>query len=111
MNDISQIAEQQRIIIALKVARSFNAQAKIEFRTVFLRGHLMRYRRRILVQGISGGVDSLAGSSWQTQQHFLCQQVVLEIFSSLIDESHRVSTCVGQLYLLVERRKRRHIGI
>jgi hypothetical protein len=29
MNDISQIAEQQRIIIALTVAPSFDAQAKI----------------------------------------------------------------------------------
>jgi hypothetical protein len=36
MNDISQIAEQQRIIIALKIAPSFDAQANIEFRTACL---------------------------------------------------------------------------
>jgi hypothetical protein len=36
MNGISHIAEQQQIIIALKVAPSFDAQANIEFRTACL---------------------------------------------------------------------------
>jgi NAD+ synthase len=59
MNSTNATAEQQRIIEALRVAPSFNAEAEIERRTAFLRDHLIRHQRRSLVLGISGGVDSL----------------------------------------------------
>ena len=59
MNNIQYAVEQQRIIHLLKVAPSYDAQGEIERRTAFLCEHLMRHRRKSLVLGISGGVDSL----------------------------------------------------
>lgn len=51
--------EQQKIIHALKIAPTFNAETEIANRIAFLCDQLVRYQRRSLVLGISGGVDSL----------------------------------------------------
>ncbi|RYF62886.1 MAG: hypothetical protein EOO22_26925 [Comamonadaceae bacterium] len=52
--------EQNRIIAALQVAPSFDAEAEIERRTAFLAGYLRNSGLKTYVLGISGGVDSLA---------------------------------------------------
>jgi NAD+ synthase len=69
MNNIHYGTEQQRIINALKIAPSFDAQAEIARRTAFLSDQLIRHQRRSLVLGISGGVDSLVAG-------FLAQRAV-----------------------------------
>ena len=59
MDQLDYSIEQQRIINALKIAPSFDARAEIARRSAFLRDHLLQFKRRSFVLGISGGVDSL----------------------------------------------------
>jgi NAD+ synthase len=59
MDQLDYSIEQQRIINALRIAPSFDAQAEIARRTAFLRDHLLQFKRHSFVLGISGGVDSL----------------------------------------------------
>jgi NAD+ synthase len=59
MDQLDYSIEQQRIINALKIAPSFDAQAEIARRSAFLRDHLLQFKRHSFVLGISGGVDSL----------------------------------------------------
>jgi NAD+ synthase len=59
MDKTGPTAEQRQIIEVLRIAPAFDAQAEIERRVAFLRNHLISNRRRSLVLGISGGVDSL----------------------------------------------------
>jgi NAD+ synthase len=69
MSDSREVEEQQEIARMLGVADAFDVQAEIERRTVFLYEQLTQNRRRSLVLGISGGVDSLTAG-------FLCQAAV-----------------------------------
>lgn len=56
-----QTALQKQIISELCVADTFNVDQEIEKRVTFLADYLLRTRRKALVLGISGGVDSLVG--------------------------------------------------
>lgn len=52
--------EQQAVIRALRVSRTFSVDHEIEQRIAFLCQHMLQHDRHSLVLGISGGVDSLA---------------------------------------------------
>lgn len=56
-----QIALQKKIISQLYVTPDFDADFEIERRVGFLADYLVKTRRKALVLGISGGVDSLVG--------------------------------------------------
>ncbi|MFA7625007.1 MAG: ammonia-dependent NAD(+) synthetase [Pusillimonas sp.] len=56
-----QIAVQKQIISQLCVTPDFDVDAEIERRVSFLANYLLTTRRKALVLGISGGVDSLVG--------------------------------------------------
>lgn len=57
----NQLATQRVIARELHVAQEFNVQAEIDRRVGFLADYLVRTGARVLVLGISGGVDSLVG--------------------------------------------------
>ena len=56
-----QRAQQRDIIAELGVSAHFDASQEIERRSSFLANYLQASGMRILVLGISGGVDSLVG--------------------------------------------------
>ena len=57
----AQIAMQKQIISELRVSGDFDVDTEIECRVSFLADYLLKTRRKALVLGISGGVDSLVG--------------------------------------------------